>query len=53
MMAGLVFMYHRLRDSGKFIGTWEDFLKARLWERKPHCVRWKPTDTNPDIKANM
>jgi len=41
MMAGLVFMYHRLRDSGKFIGTWEDFLKAKLWIRKIDAPRWK------------
>ena len=40
-MAGLVFMYHKLRDSGKFSGTWDDFLKARLWERKKDAPRWK------------
>ena len=41
MMPGLVFMYHQLVDHGKFVGTWEDFLKARLWERKKDCPTWK------------
>ena len=34
MIAGLYFMYQRLKERGLFYGTWRKFLWTRMWVRK-------------------